>query len=105
MPINTNSCAPALPGWLDETQINSSPTSLSELEEIVTDVGRSPWLWGHAVTFGHSAAAIASFTRPTRRSAMRCSGRADSASASHAGTVIGAELGLAGASVGRSLLS
>jgi predicted metal-dependent enzyme (double-stranded beta helix superfamily) len=25
--------------------------TLEEIEEIVTDVGRSPWLWGQAVTF------------------------------------------------------
>jgi predicted metal-dependent enzyme (double-stranded beta helix superfamily) len=30
----------------------ASPTSLEQLEEIVTKVGRSPWLWGHAVAFG-----------------------------------------------------
>ncbi|HEX5955577.1 MAG TPA: hypothetical protein VFY37_06550 [Solirubrobacterales bacterium] len=29
----------------------ASPTSVAQLEEIVTEVGRSPWLWGHAVTF------------------------------------------------------
>jgi hypothetical protein len=31
--------------------LTAPPTSLEQLEEIVTDVGRSPWLWGHAVTF------------------------------------------------------
>jgi Cysteine dioxygenase type I len=40
-----------LPGWLDEALISASPESLEELEEIVTDIGRSPWLWGHAVGF------------------------------------------------------
>ena len=29
----------------------ASPTSVAPLEQIVTDLGRSPWLWGHAVTF------------------------------------------------------
>lgn len=32
-----------------ETRNESS--ELEELEQIVTDVGRSPWLWGHAVGF------------------------------------------------------
>jgi hypothetical protein len=40
-----------LSGWLDETSISACPETLEELEEIVADVGRSPWLWGHAVTF------------------------------------------------------
>jgi predicted metal-dependent enzyme (double-stranded beta helix superfamily) len=39
-------------GVLDETLIAASPTTLEDLEEIVTRVGRSPWLWGHAVSFG-----------------------------------------------------
>lgn len=42
---------PILDGWLDETLIGASPASLDDLEEIVTQVGRSPWLWGHAVSF------------------------------------------------------
>ncbi len=42
---------PAMRGWLDETLIAASPTTLADLEEIVTNVGRSPWLWGHAVSF------------------------------------------------------
>jgi hypothetical protein len=45
------SAAPGLTGWLDENLITTSPTSLEQLEEIVTAVGRSPWLWGHAVRF------------------------------------------------------
>jgi Cysteine dioxygenase type I len=44
--------APALTGALDESLIGATPTTLEQLEEIVTDVGRAPWLWGHAVTFG-----------------------------------------------------
>jgi hypothetical protein len=32
--------------------IAAAPTSLGELEQIVTDLGRAPWLWGHAVRFG-----------------------------------------------------
>jgi predicted metal-dependent enzyme (double-stranded beta helix superfamily) len=36
---------------LDEKLITASPTSLERLEQIVTDIGRSPWLWGHAVSF------------------------------------------------------
>ncbi len=36
---------------LAENLIDASPTTLEQLEEIVTDVGRSPWLWGHAVSF------------------------------------------------------
>jgi hypothetical protein len=41
-----------MPAVLDENMITASPTSLAQLEEIVTDVGRSPWLWGHGVLFG-----------------------------------------------------
>ncbi|MGA8218584.1 MAG: hypothetical protein WB771_08470 [Solirubrobacterales bacterium] len=36
---------------LDENLITAAPSTLEELEEIVTAVGRSPWLWGHAVSF------------------------------------------------------
>jgi hypothetical protein len=52
MATNTDA-APALTGWLDENLINASPASLEQLEEIVTEVGRSPWLWGRAVKFDH----------------------------------------------------
>jgi hypothetical protein len=34
-----------------EDLLTASPSSLEQLEEIVTQVGRSPWLWGHAVSF------------------------------------------------------
>jgi hypothetical protein len=51
MATEANGAAPALTGWLDEHLITASPTSIEQLEEIVADVGRSPWLWGHAVTF------------------------------------------------------
>ena len=40
-----------LTGWLDEGLGAVAPDGLEQLEEIVTDVGRSPWLWGHAVGF------------------------------------------------------
>jgi hypothetical protein len=40
-----------LGGRLDESLIDLNPATLEELEEIVTEVGRSPWLWGHAVGF------------------------------------------------------
>jgi Cysteine dioxygenase type I len=36
---------------LDEHLLAPAPASLERLEEIVSEVGRSPWLWGHAVTF------------------------------------------------------
>jgi hypothetical protein len=36
---------------VDADLITATPTSLGELEQIVTDVGRSPWLWGNAVRF------------------------------------------------------
>jgi hypothetical protein len=36
---------------LDESLISAAPRSLEQLEQIVTEVGRSPWLWGHAVSF------------------------------------------------------
>jgi predicted metal-dependent enzyme (double-stranded beta helix superfamily) len=42
---------PAMRGWLNETLIAASHTTLADLEEIVTNVGRSPWVWGHAVSF------------------------------------------------------
>ena len=51
MSSETKDVAPALSGWLNENLISASPKSLEELEEIVTDVGQSPWLWGHAVNF------------------------------------------------------
>ncbi|HEY7266974.1 MAG TPA: cysteine dioxygenase family protein [Solirubrobacterales bacterium] len=31
--------------------IDATPTTLEQLEEIVTDVGRAPWLWDRAVSF------------------------------------------------------
>jgi Cysteine dioxygenase type I len=37
---------------LGEHLIAAAPASLEQLQEIVADVGRSPWLWGHAVAFG-----------------------------------------------------
>jgi Cysteine dioxygenase type I len=40
-----------LPEWVDETLITSTPTTPEDLEVIVTNVGRSPWLWGPAVSF------------------------------------------------------
>jgi predicted metal-dependent enzyme (double-stranded beta helix superfamily) len=40
-----------LPEWVDETLITSTPTTPEDLEVIVTNVGRSSWLWGHAVSF------------------------------------------------------
>jgi hypothetical protein len=51
MSTKTNGLARELGSWLDETLIAASPSSLEDLEEIVTLVGRSPWLWGHAVSF------------------------------------------------------
>jgi hypothetical protein len=51
MATETKDGSPALSGWLDENLLTASPASLEELEEIVADVGRSPWLWGHAVNF------------------------------------------------------
>lgn len=47
----TRNPARSLPGSLDETLIRATPETLEELEELVTDVGGCPWLWGHAVTF------------------------------------------------------
>ena len=47
MATETRSAAPAPTGWLDETPMTASPETL---EEIVTDVGQAPWLWGHSVT-------------------------------------------------------
>lgn len=50
MAIETSN-AHDLGGWLNEDLGEVVPDSLEQLEEIVTDVGRSPWLWGHAVGF------------------------------------------------------
>jgi hypothetical protein len=52
MRTKTADAAPARKGWLDETLIAASPETLEDLEEIVSAVGRSPWLWGHAMSFG-----------------------------------------------------
>ena len=51
MATSLRSATPALTGWLDENLISASPASLDQLEEIVTEVGQAPWLWGHAVSF------------------------------------------------------
>lgn len=51
MATDTKDGTPALTGWLNEKLISASPKRLEELEEIVTDIGQSPWLWGHAVSF------------------------------------------------------
>jgi cysteine dioxygenase type I len=51
MATSTRSPAAVLPKWLDENLITATPTSLEQLEEVVTEIGRSPWLWGHAVSF------------------------------------------------------
>jgi hypothetical protein len=39
---------------IDANFITGTPTSLGELEQIVTEVGRAPWLWGHAIRFDRS---------------------------------------------------
>lgn len=36
---------------LDEELLSAAPAGLARLEEIVIEIGRSPWLWGHAVRF------------------------------------------------------
>jgi predicted metal-dependent enzyme (double-stranded beta helix superfamily) len=51
MATETRSGASGLTRWLDDALMTASPETLEELEEIVTDVGKAPWLWGHAVTF------------------------------------------------------
>jgi Cysteine dioxygenase type I len=51
MATETQGTPNGLTGWLDEGLITATPASLEQLEEIVTDVGQSPWLWGHAVSF------------------------------------------------------
>ena len=51
MVTQTNGPASELGSRLDETLIATRPSSLEDLEEIVAAVGRSPWLWGHAVSF------------------------------------------------------
>ena len=57
----------ALPGRLDETLIRASLTTLEDLEEIVTNVGRSPWLWGHAVSFDLERRVPGPLQDPTHR--------------------------------------
>jgi hypothetical protein len=51
MATSIRTATPVLTRWLDENLISASPASLEQLEEIVTDVGRAPWLWGHSVSF------------------------------------------------------
>lgn len=51
MATDLKDSTPIPKGWLDETLIAASLETLEDLEQIVTTVGRSPWLWGHAVTF------------------------------------------------------
>ena len=51
MVTQTHGPASELGSRLGETLIATPPSSLEDLEEIVTAVGRSPWLWGHAVSF------------------------------------------------------
>lgn len=51
MATKTRSASTTLTGSLDEALMTAPPETLGELEEIVTDIGRSPSLWGHAVTF------------------------------------------------------
>jgi Cysteine dioxygenase type I len=36
---------------LDDELLAAAPAGLEQLEEIVIEIGRSPWLWGHAVRF------------------------------------------------------
>jgi predicted metal-dependent enzyme (double-stranded beta helix superfamily) len=40
-----------LDGWLDETLTGTPPWTPDALQELVTTVGRSPWLWGEAIRF------------------------------------------------------
>jgi predicted metal-dependent enzyme (double-stranded beta helix superfamily) len=51
MATSLRSAGSALSGWLDEDLIVASPTTLEQLEQIVTDIGQAPWLWGHTVSF------------------------------------------------------
>lgn len=51
---------------VDADPITATPTSLGELEQIVTEVGRSPWLWGNAVRFDPA--------RPSHRALYRTDG-------------------------------
>jgi hypothetical protein len=37
--------------WLDEALAGAPPARPEELEELVTAVGRSPWLWSEAIRF------------------------------------------------------
>jgi Cysteine dioxygenase type I len=36
---------------LRESLVSAPPASRQQLELLVTELGRSPWLWGHAVSF------------------------------------------------------
>ncbi|HEY6772166.1 MAG TPA: hypothetical protein VI035_06915 [Solirubrobacterales bacterium] len=51
MATSIRTATPVLTGWLDENLISVSPASREQLEEIVREVGRAPWVWGHAVSF------------------------------------------------------
>ncbi len=41
----------ALDNWLEERLFWAPPTTEEELEELVSDLGREPWLWGDAIRF------------------------------------------------------
>jgi cysteine dioxygenase type I len=51
MATDIESKGTGLGGRIDESLIERAPATLEELEQIVTEVGHSPWLWGHAVSF------------------------------------------------------
>lgn len=41
----------SLERWLDDRFVWAPPTTQEEIEELVTDLGRAPWLWGGQVHF------------------------------------------------------
>lgn len=43
--------ASSLARWLEQRYPWAPPTTEEELEELVADIGRRPWLWGDAVRF------------------------------------------------------
>ena len=69
-------------GHLDEDVMIASPTSVAPLEQIVTDLGRSPWLWVTRSRSSANAVATASSMRPMPLRSLCSAGRRASTPAS-----------------------
>jgi predicted metal-dependent enzyme (double-stranded beta helix superfamily) len=49
--VAINETEDSLERWLDDRFVWAPPTTLEEIEELVTDLGRAPWLWSDQVRF------------------------------------------------------